>query len=613
MARTHFLFLALAAGFCLPQWALAFNVYKVGGDVDCPYTNIQDAIDAAAANPGADYVWIAMNGTYTGQHVLVNNDTDGVIIVGGLVDCNDNNVDTATTTVSGAGNDGSAVFTIRGNSSVLLQNLFITGAQRDGNASGGGVDFDGSGFLGLRLSSISLNSAGYGGGINAKGDGGHVDVVLEDNSLVLNNTAQTSGGGIRVEGDTRLYVLQPQTLIGFNHAPNGYGGGIEVLTPAHADIGSPGFNGGAVVQFNDAANGGGVAIVGLDFMQGNISNAVQIFTTDSNNPVQIANNSASQNGGGIYVETNDSAGYDVQACIYDFRIHDNVARDGAAIFATGVEGNKADILLNRTSESSLQGCGPDTPPALGAVACAVGVPCNEIVDNISEDGSGQPTAGSTIRGDVSSLLFADRLVMRGNQGGHTIEINGSGDTNNITAKVELSNCLLAANTDQTEVISAHDGGGSSHLHVNNCTIVDNASGSSDTIYSNLNFVEITNDIFDQLGQQVIDFSGAAGDLTAQYVLATNVSTLAGGVALMDGEPDYLDRSNGDYHLLRTSLGVDFAPSGTGSDLDRRPRTVDLIDIPNAFGPMDLGAYEIQNQIVACAVGDTIFCDGFDSQ
>jgi hypothetical protein len=65
--------------------------------------------------------------------------------------------------------------------------------------------------------------------------------------------------------------------------------------------------------------------------------------------------------------------------------------------------------------------------------------------------------------------------------------------------------------------------------------------------------------------------------------------------------------------LRTSLGVDFAPSGTGSDLDRRPRTVDLIDIPNAFGPMDLGAYEIQNQIVACAVGDTIFCDGFDSQ
>jgi hypothetical protein len=179
--------------------------------------------------------------------------------------------------------------------------------------------------------------------------------------------------------------------------------------------------------------------------------------------------------------------------------------------------------------------------------------------------------------------------------------------------VELSNCLLAANTDQTEVISAHDGGGSSHLHVNNCTIVDNASGSSNTIFSNLNFVEITNDIFDQLGQQVIDFSGAAGDLTAQYVLATNVSTLAGGVALVDGEPDYLDRSNGDYHLLRTSLGVDFAPSGTGSDLDRRPRTVDLIDIPNAFGAMDLGAYEIQNQIVACAVGDTIFYDGFDSQ
>lgn len=45
MTRTLHLLLALAAGFCLPQFALAFNVYTVGGDAACGYAFIQDALD----------------------------------------------------------------------------------------------------------------------------------------------------------------------------------------------------------------------------------------------------------------------------------------------------------------------------------------------------------------------------------------------------------------------------------------------------------------------------------------------------------------------------------------------------------------------------------------
>src|ERR1039457_1988838 len=85
MTRTLYLFLALAAGFCLPQFALAFNVYTVGGDASCGYAFIQDAIDAAAANPGEDYVFIATNRTYGDQHLVVT-DQD-VDIVGGFPDC----------------------------------------------------------------------------------------------------------------------------------------------------------------------------------------------------------------------------------------------------------------------------------------------------------------------------------------------------------------------------------------------------------------------------------------------------------------------------------------------------------------------------------------------
>jgi hypothetical protein len=72
-------------------------------------------------------------------------------------------------------------------------------------------------------------------------------LTLDANTLVLENTADVDGGGIRVEGDSRLFMLANSTLIGYNHAPNGSGGGIEVVGPARADIGSSGYHGSAVI------------------------------------------------------------------------------------------------------------------------------------------------------------------------------------------------------------------------------------------------------------------------------------------------------------------------------------------------------------------------------
>lgn len=582
-----------------------FLIYRVGGGADCPYHTIQDAVDAATQHPGVDLVWIAMDQSYTDQHVVVT-DQD-VDIQGGFTDCEDIDPGSDVTIVNGTA--GHSVFEIEGNSHVYMTNLQITGASMDESHSGGGIYFGGFGALELSNTVVNNNQAGYGGGIDMSPSGGHADLRLDAGTLIIENTALESGGGIRIEGDTRLYVLAPQTHIKLNHALNGYGGGIEVLTPAHADIGSPGYNGTAVVQFNDAINGGGIALVGTGSADANTYDSVQIFTTDPLNPVQIADNTASQEGGGLYVATG-SGGNSAKACVYDFRIHGNVASDGAAIYAAGGDEWVSEISLNRTPLFG-DSCGPDLPPVLGAVPCAAGVPCNEVVDNISQDSGGQPTAGSAIRG-VEAFVVADRLIMRGNHGGHAMEIQGNPDWPTASTLVELSNCLLAANTEDNVLISTHDGGGpGSYLHVENCTIVDNSANVTNVIYSSLNFVEIISSIFDQLGQQVIDFSGAQGDLTAQYVLATNVGTLAGGVGLVDGEADFVDRANGDYHLQRTSIGVDFAPNATGSDLDRHPRTVDLIDIGNAFGATDLGAYEIQEQLVTCATSDTIYCDGFD--
>ena len=235
--------LGLRTGLCLAAIASAapsasaFNVYTVGGDAACPYAFIQDAIDAAAANPGEDYVFIASNGAYEDQHVVVT-DQD-VDIVGGFPDCTQlGDPGSAVTSISGT--SGHSVFEIEGNSHVYMVNLDISGAVMDESHSGGGIYFGGFGALELANTAVFNNQAGYGGGIDMSPSGGHADLRLDSETLIIENTALVSGGGIRIEGDTRLYVLQPQTHIKLNHALNGYGGGIEVLTPAHADIGSPG-------------------------------------------------------------------------------------------------------------------------------------------------------------------------------------------------------------------------------------------------------------------------------------------------------------------------------------------------------------------------------------
>ncbi len=83
LAATRWLLPFACAASAAP--AFAFQIYTVGADAGCRFTSIQAAIDAAAASPGEDYVWIANNQIYSGQHIVIQ-DQD-VIVEGGLTDC----------------------------------------------------------------------------------------------------------------------------------------------------------------------------------------------------------------------------------------------------------------------------------------------------------------------------------------------------------------------------------------------------------------------------------------------------------------------------------------------------------------------------------------------
>ncbi|MGA9420743.1 MAG: hypothetical protein WBW61_00140, partial [Rhodanobacteraceae bacterium] len=392
-------------------------------------------------------------------------------------------------------------------------------------------------------------------------------------------------------------------------APNGYGGGIEVLGPARADIGSPGYNGSAVIQFNDAQYGGGIAALAVN--DSDQDAIVRVFTTDANNPVQIADNGASATGGGVYLKPNSGSSSGSTLCAYDFRMHDNVAQEGAAIYADEdfdgftFIGDTVAINIATFSECVT----PEAPPALGAVACAAGVPCNEIKGNVAADATGQPTAGSTILVQSGGTLDADRFSMRGNSGAHVLR-----QVSDAPGHVGLRNCLLAGNTLTQELIAKTDGN-DAYLGIDSCTIAGDQIGAPYAFLAPGSF-GLRNSIIDQPGTATVD-PAITDPNSVAYVLTNDGSTLPDTVYVQEGEPTFVDPANGDYHLVPTSLGVDSAPmetNGTPTDLDRKRRVVDLPNVPDNFGPMDLGAYEIQlDTVLGCANADTIFCDGFEGQ
>ena len=338
---------------------------------------------------------------------------------------------------------------------------------------------------------------------------------------------------------------------------------------------------------------------------------MRLFTTDPANPVQVSNNSASHSGGAIYLRPhNDLSGAGASVlCAYDFRIDANTAQEGAAIYADADYsvglfplGGTVALNTNPASDSGNHYCvQTETPSALGAVACAAGLPCNQFVANQAEDQNGQPTAGSTILLQSASFLNADRFSARQNSGAHVVrEVADDGRSGAV-----LSNCVLADNTLTQELIAMTDGGDiSGDLSVESCTIAGNTLGSQNVIRARHALV-LENSIVDQISHPTVDFSGDF--FTVNDVLSNDTSTLPMKVGIVLGLPTFVDAAHGNYRLLPTSTGVDFSPAHGGVDLDGKSRSVNLPNI-DVYGPMDLGAYEIQH---ACSRGDTLFCDGFD--
>jgi hypothetical protein len=586
-----------AQAACAPGKQYYRYVGDKTSDTQCTDDDIPSAIKNATC-PGTIIV-LTSEHTYTAQHLEIDGKSltltasAGACGPPGACDgdgCEEPTPTAPLITISGSGHSGDSVLWIHGNSNVTLRYLTISDGNNfrgDTSTYGGGIHFDGTGSLTLDTTTVSNNAAMYGGGIEFSGNGGFAGLKLGPRTLILGNQAAASGGGIRLSGEAYMSALDDHSTIFNNHAPNGYGGGLNVVGPAHADLASPGYAGSGIVSHNTAQYGGGIAITGGD--SANEHGEAQLFTVDPQRPVRIDNNFASSSGGGIYLKAYFSVldrYRNAHLCAFEFRIDGNGAPQGGAIEAEE-DGGFDYVWLNRSGNTC-----HGLPP--GSQRCVAGIDCNAISDNVTTDSAGTPTDGAIVHADTADF-HAERLQMRANRGGYALRGPG----------LDLADCLLADGTYSQRLV---DGGG---LTINNCTFAGNTIQSTDTIHASYSLT-LTNSIVHQPGNLVLAYSGDAGNLKAEYMLASEIATLPHNSSVWaTDDPGFVDASHGDYHLALSSPAIDIAPGTLENDvdLDGLLRDRDLPGIPNFIGDRDLGAYERQSS--SCFSGDTVFCDGFE--
>jgi hypothetical protein len=582
---------------CTPAQALTYLVGAGAVPSQCDFNSLQAAIDAAAANPGEDYIRVANDQSYSNLALTIGQ--QDLTITGGYANCTAalpaDALPTGSTVLDGAGGVAAPVVSISGSGVRVLSNLQIRNGDNvraDGTGCGGGIRFSGRGELVLKDSGIAQNSADVGGGICFSGTAVPTALTIRSGTSINNNTAVSgNGGGIQLGGQARLFILEDGTLIAFNEAMNGLGGGLSMVAPAVADIGSPGFGNLGVIYANRARRGGGLAAVPSDSSDEDV--CARLYSTDPQRPVRLQQNVASEAGGAIFTDALFPFG-DIRSAFvraYDFRFDGNRAPNGAAIFAEGDSNLSVDagssIYLNRRSGNVA--CNEALAP-YGRVPCTDPSVCNRIEDNRAENLDGQATNGNVIELRDDSDFNADRVTLARNRGSRLLSWSGGDD-----GRIDLSHCAFLDNVLTQELVRTFDPG---EFGLVDCTIAGNTLGVPRVLHFEQGDTVVT------LNRLLIAQPGAIslthpnvglGTVTNQWIVSSETASLRPDPSVLVAAARFIDPERGDYRLRIGSEAVDFAPAVAEAlpDLDNRPRDVDFGDDHANTRPRDVGAYERQ--------------------
>lgn len=571
LCRLTFISLSIVAAATLFSVQCRAATYTVGASGSgCTHTTIQAAINAAAANPGADTVRITRSLTYTAQHITVN-DSQNLNIVGGFATCTATASDGQKTVVSGVGSAG-RVFNIANTSSstISMRLLRLTGGNA-GSGYGGGLYFFGGGNIELVEMAIDNNTANYGGGIYFEGNTNTAKLIISNDNLINGNTANVSGGGIYLQ-HADMTMTAPGSSIVFNTAVN-YGGGLRLYGTngpigTRATVSSNGYSNIPAIYGNSARWGAGVALQGLE------DNGSGQATFYLQGGASIADNFASESGGAIYLQNYygvDDYG-DVDAAVNGGILDSNSAPQAAAVYV-----------------------GHDSNFAGNARGSAFQMGGSSMLGNLAVDSNNNATGGAIVVVSESGRANFSRTLFKGNVGGAILRA----DQSDSSVPVSLNHSLITGNTLQRGVVEVLNSG---PINILGSTIAGNTL-SGTTVLSLAGNVTMTQSIVWQPGKQTAQLGGSS---SLDDIIASELASIGGGNAsIIYADPRFIDPAHADFHLQPASPAVDFAGVTNTTDLDGNTHNKDMLLVGNRYGVGDIGAYELQ------AIGNLVLDPGFN--
>jgi predicted outer membrane repeat protein len=589
--RTHYFKLPLALLGFLGAAAMPVHAanFLVGSGASCQFNTIQAAVNAAAANPGADTVRIANAGTYFAEAVTIG--AQDLTIDGDFAACADATPSGTDASISGQGGAAAPVFTITGAGIRRFQNVSIVRGDQTNLGAGGGINYNGTGELVLNQVGLSNNTAGFGGAINFVNSGGPATLtLLEDVSILFNTASAGGGGGIRLAGSARLVVQSPRVVITLNTA-TADGGGLAILDNAVAVIASEGFGSGVITD-NTAANGGGVAVIADSADERPV---LLMYSTQAASPVSLRNNIASSKGGAIYARPvrpflGGTEGIP-RICLLSFYLSGNRAQEGAAIY--GDTDNTLDDYQGAETYLNVGTCGETIANAIDCARNQNG--CNTVENQVSQTSAGLATSGATIlMQDAGTLLMRD-VTFFNNRGGsliRTIE-----ETN-----FALRNALVVGNNMTGPLIRINSEADDLGFILQHTTIASNTIGGAQVVQfedgpSSLKF---NHNLIFQPGKISVTLPFAiannAGSNWDHNATSDPVQVLPLPSQLVNIDPRFNSAALGDFRLRVGSSLVDRFPNIPSNnvvtrDLDGRVRPVNLAIVDNQT--VDVGAFERQ--------------------
>lgn len=546
------------------------TVWTVGAGVECNFSDLQAAIDAAAVSNAAERVIeVAKDQTYANIHLEIA-DTS-VRITGGFASCGGTR--SGQTRLSGAGDPGSVVevYAATGRPQVTLEHLELSGGRWGGGANGNGLEIKGPVDVTADDLFVYDNDGQPGGGVDVTGNDDGVPLLRLRNTTISSNKTSWGGAGLACREGAEVIGEGSNTIIWNTAGLPLNGGGLLATTGCHMAL-----YGYHRIANNRAARGGGIRLTGEARLE---------LLSDATGSVVLDNNWADWDAAGMYV-----SGTGTELVAVNVRVQNNDV--------LGDYGKGAALLLEAGATALIEGNPSSGCPSSGR--CSV-FTNNDALFSVIHVGSG------------AQAVMRRTWIQYHDEGERTVDV------------VDLRPSIYGSTSLSLESVVVHHNAatdlmrtwGAGDLAVENVTIADNSVTNvfRQTDYDQYEPATGTIDlaasiVWEQHGTALFAADNPAG-VTADCNLVFDAATLPSGSDAEVAPPAFANPAAGDYHLTASSAALDFCAGPTDPsrlDVDGEERGVDTPSRPSRFPGafIDAGADELDSAPPA------LFRDGFES-